>query len=112
MNHPDAARGAYVAPFLRYRHPEQSAAWLERAFGFERGDIVSDAAGEVEHISMRAGESVVIIGRTSGTQFDDLLVQPIDVGGLGTQTCYLAVDNIESHFARAQTAGADSCGGG
>ena len=95
-----------ITPLLRYRDPQMAARWLCRAFGF-RINKVDDQAGKLpQFITLDAGESTILIGPAFGTLLDDWLVQPEDVGGLGTQVCYLTVDDITEHRAAAVAAGA------
>ena len=86
-----------VTPVLRYGDPLMAAEWLSRAFGFDVEHVARAADGEIEYISLRAGDSSVLIGPADGAPFDELLVQPGEIGGAGTQTCYLNVADIEEH---------------
>ncbi|MGI9424538.1 MAG: VOC family protein [Hyphomicrobiaceae bacterium] len=95
-----------VTPVLRYRDPMEAADWLGRAFQFEVEQVACDATGEIEYIALAAGESSVLIGPANGAPFDDLLVQPSEIGGAGTQTCYLNIDDIDAHCKTAAAAGA------
>ena len=95
-----------VAPLLRYRDPNKAADWLCRAFGFKIDTVEREADGSLRFISLNAGNSSILVGPAGGTQLDEWLVQPDDIGGYGTQTCYLQVDDIAAHRAAAEAAGA------
>ncbi|MEM9357062.1 MAG: VOC family protein, partial [Pseudomonadota bacterium] len=95
-----------VSPFIRYEDPYEAASWLCEAFGFKVGKIEREPDGQLICITLDAGSSTIVIGPVDGTQLDGLLVQPADVGGVGTQTCYAHVKDVYAHYETAIAAGA------
>ena len=95
-----------ITPYLCYREPDIAADWLCRAFGLSLENAVRDVDGRVIYISLRAGESRILVGPTSGTRFDGLVTQPQDNGGKGTTICYLSVSDVSEHRQSAAAAGA------
>lgn len=95
-----------VTSYLCYEKPDEAALWLCEAFGFDKEDTARDADGRLIYFSLRAGRSCILIGPSAGTRFDGLVVNPLDIDGKSTQVCYLAVDDVEAHCLRAQSAGA------
>ncbi len=95
-----------VSPFIRYEDPYEAASWLSEAFGFKIGNIEREPDGQLICITLDAGSSTIVIGPVDGTQLDGLLVQPADIGGVGTQTCYAHVTDVYGHYEKALAAGA------
>jgi uncharacterized glyoxalase superfamily protein PhnB len=106
-----------VSPILRCRDVKASAQWLCRAFGF-RLQGQGDESGrskeperlgdeQTDHVVLYSGDYVVLLCAASGSVLDSLLVEPGDVGGLGTQSCYITVEDVDAHYARAERAGAN-----
>lgn len=95
-----------VTPLLRYLDPHGAAEWLCRSFDFKIRTIEHEADGSLRCIALDAGQSTIVIGPVLGTELDNLMVQPSDIGGGSTQTCYATVDDIEAHYASAKAAGA------
>jgi hypothetical protein len=57
-------------------------------------------------VSLRLGDSFVLLRPIASSVFDNLMVQPEAVGGANTQTCYLTIADATAHCAHAQAAGA------
>ncbi len=96
-----------VVPLMRYRDLKQAIAWLSEAFGFVPHYTASDDNGDLIYAQMTYGHGMVMLGPVRDSDFDDLLSQPDEIGGTETQSCYLVVEDIESHFERAKEAGAE-----
>lgn len=95
-----------LVPLIRYRDVDAAIAWLGNAFGFEPRNVVRDPDGTVAYAELAFGRGVVMLGPVGHSVLDGLLKQPDELDGIGTQTVYVAVDDIEDHFKRARTAGA------
>ncbi|NJO32208.1 MAG: glyoxalase [Rhodospirillales bacterium] len=95
-----------ILPIVRYKEPVAAARWLCRAFGFCVHDEACGPDGNVAHVVLRHGDDFVLIGPLHGTVFDDLMVQPIDVGNRSTQAFYVTVADVDAHCTDARTAGA------
>lgn len=94
-----------VTPLLRYRDVRAAAKWLCAAFGFSEHQTTTWPTGEIRYISLRLGNSFVL-ACPAATVLEDLMVEPGKVNGANTQASYLAIDDIDRHFARARDAGA------
>lgn len=92
---------------MRYRDLPKAINWLSEAFGFEAHYTATDEDGTLIYAQMTFGHGMVMLGPVRDSDFDDLLSQPDEIGGTETQSCYLVVDDIESHFERAKEAGAE-----
>jgi uncharacterized glyoxalase superfamily protein PhnB len=88
---------------ISYRHPMPMLDWLERAFGFERSMIITDADGKLVHSQMRFGNGLIMVG----TEWTGDHKSPASVGGKNTQTVHVHLsENVDAHCARAEAAGA------
>jgi uncharacterized glyoxalase superfamily protein PhnB len=100
------AHAAAITPVLRYRDAGKAALWLCEAFGFREHDRAQALDGRVRFVSLRLGDSFVLVRPVGGSSLDDLMVQPEAVGGASTQTCYLTIPDAVEHRNRAKAAGA------
>jgi uncharacterized glyoxalase superfamily protein PhnB len=90
---------ASVFPVLKYRDAPAAAAWLEKAFGFERQMVVPGGDNNtVAHAGMRLGNGIVMFGSERADPANPWAAE----GGV-----YVAVDDIDTQYARAQAAGAE-----
>ncbi|MDX2308215.1 MAG: VOC family protein [Hyphomicrobium sp.] len=96
-----------LVPLIRYRDTGAAVDWLERAFGLEPVNIVREDNGTIAYAELSSGRGLVMVGPVGDSSLDALLRQPDEVGGLGTQACYVAVDDVAAHYARAVEAGAE-----
>lgn len=99
----DPAR-ASLASALFYRDPWAALDWLEKAFGFERSMVISDADGGLAHSQMTFGNGYIMVGR----EWADYTVSPANLGGKNTQFLHVRLDeDVDAHCARARAAGAE-----
>lgn len=96
-----------LVPLMRYRDLAAAVDWLCNAFAFEKQVAVSDADGSTVYAQLTYGNSMVMLGAVRETDLDALLCQPDEVGGAETQSCYVVVDDIDEHYARALDSGAE-----
>ena len=85
-----ATTAVTVFPFFGYDDAQAAIDWLERAFGFERGDVSYGAEGKVAHAELWYGLGGVMLG-----------------SGAGGDGVYVVVEDIGEHYARAKAAGAE-----
>ncbi|KVN16838.1 MULTISPECIES: VOC family protein [unclassified Burkholderia] len=87
-----------------YRDPRAALEWLERAFGFARCVVVSDAQGRIAHAEMSFGDGIVMIGEGG---WSDFAVSPESLDGKNTQCVHVQLQSdIDAHCERARAAGA------
>ncbi len=93
-----------IFPFLRYQDAPAAIEWLARAFGFEKHMVVPGPDGTIRHAQMRFGPGVIMLG----TVRDDKLgmKRPTDLPAVN-QGIYIYVDDVDAHYERAKTAGAE-----
>jgi uncharacterized glyoxalase superfamily protein PhnB len=99
-------RATTITPVLRYRDVSLASRWLCAAFGFQEHNRAQELGGHVRYVSLRLGDSFVLLRPIGSSVFDNLMVQPETVGGANTQTCYLTIADATDHSERAKAAGA------
>ena len=86
-----------------YKGPFAALDWLEKAFGFERTMVITDAEGNLGHSQMKFGDGYIMVG----PEWADHVASPSSVGGKNTQSIHVHLkDGIDDHCARAKAAGA------
>lgn len=91
-------------PIIGYADARAAIEFLCTAFGFTRHTVMDGGDGLVLHAELRLGPGVIVM--VGSVQYDTLGMRvPDDVGG-HTGGVYVAVDDIEAHYARSQLAGA------
>jgi uncharacterized glyoxalase superfamily protein PhnB len=99
-------RATAITPVLRYRDVGVASRWLCEAFGFQEHNRAQELGGHVRYVSLRLGDSFVLLRPIASSVFDNLMVQPEAVGGANTQICYLTIADATDHCAHAKAAGA------
>ncbi|HUN71807.1 MAG TPA: VOC family protein [Steroidobacteraceae bacterium] len=95
-------RPAFI-PALAYKDNRAALAWLQRAFGFEPCEVLTDSKGNIVHAEMTHGGGIVMIG----TEWADWTRSPASLGGKNTQRVHVRIESgIDEHCARARQAGA------
>jgi uncharacterized glyoxalase superfamily protein PhnB len=86
-----------------YKDPFAALDWLEKAFGFERTMVITDAEGKLGHSQMNFGNGYIMVG----SEWADYTASPASLGGKNTQTIHVLVPSaIDAHCERARAAGA------
>lgn len=83
---------------LRYADARAAAEWLERAFGFERGEIHEAPDGTIGHAEYRWGDSIVMFGQDRDDGFGR---------HAGQGWTYVTCDDPDALLSRAREAGAE-----
>jgi uncharacterized glyoxalase superfamily protein PhnB len=90
-----------VFPWRTYDDAQAAIAFLESAFGAERHAFHVADDGSVTHAELRFGNGIVMLGSARPD-----VPATRGAGGRGTGV-YIAVDDVDAHYARARTAGAE-----
>ncbi len=98
---------ANIIPCMRYRDAPAAIEWLCNAFGFEKMLVVPGEGRTIAHAQLVFGNGMIMLGSAGNTEFDKLQKPPSDLGGVGTQSCYIVVEDTDAHHARAVAAGAE-----
>ena len=96
-----------VIPAMRYNDAPAAIEWLREAFGFEEHLVVPGEDGTIAHAQLVFGNGMIMLGSTRDDEFGKLQKPPSDLGGAGSQSCYVIVEDADVHYARAVAAGAE-----
>jgi len=96
-----------LVPLMRYRDVSAAVDWLCDAFEFERHSVVHAADGTIFYAQLTFGNGMVMLGPVRSSELDELMRQPDEIGGMETQNCYLVVEDVDAHYAKAISAGAE-----
>jgi uncharacterized glyoxalase superfamily protein PhnB len=98
---------ANVIPTMRYEDAPAAIAWLCQAFGFEKGLVVPGEGGTIAHAQLVFGNGMIMLGSAGSGEYDALVKPPKSIGGIGSQSPYIVVEDVDRHYARAVAAGAE-----
>ena len=104
-SHPKATRATTI-PCLRYQDAKAAIEFLCKAFGFEKHAVYEGPDGSIMHAELSFGNGMIMLGSVSDSPFSKLQKLPAEVGGVGTQSPYLIVNDADAHHAQALAAGA------
>ncbi|WP_067333200.1 VOC family protein [Stappia indica] len=90
-------------PALRFGNARQMVEWLQQAFGFTVHACHEASDGTIAHAELALGNSVLMLGQARDDDFAQIVGQPDGPSG---KTLYIAVEDIDAAFARAEAAGA------
>ncbi len=86
-----------------YKDPVAALEWLEKAFGFERMMVITDAKGKLAHSEMKFGDGYLMVG----SEWAEFVASPASVGAKNTQSIHVHLkDGVDAHCERARAAGA------
>ena len=90
-----------ITPYLLYEDVAGALKFLSKAFGFKKyGEQFRGPDGKLNHAAMQLGDDTIMMGYP-GPQYKN----PKRLGQ-ATQNMYVTVDDVNTHFKRAQKAGA------
>ncbi len=96
-----------IIPTLKYDDASIAIEWLCEAFGFEKHLIIPDDSGVIEHAQLVFNGDMIMLGSARNTEFDSFQKTPHAFGGIGTQSPYIIIDDVDAHYHRALSAGAE-----
>ena len=92
-----------IFPILRFNDAREAIRWLCATFGFVELFSAPESGQIVRHAQLKLGTNVIMLG---SVRPDDGMTSP-QVLGAATQALYVHVDNLDAHFERARSAGAE-----
>ena len=98
---------ATVIPTLRYRDGQAAIDWLCKAFGFKQQLVVPDQSGAIAHAQLVYGNGMIMLGSATNNDFHKLVKAPSESGGIGSQSAYIVVTDVDDHYKKAVAAGAE-----
>lgn len=96
-----------IIPTLKYEDAPAAIEWLCRAFGFEKHLVAPGEDGLINHAQLTFKNGMIMLGSVRDSEFDQLQKTPRAVGGAGTQSPYIVVEDVDAHCAVARAAGAE-----
>lgn len=96
-----------IIPTLKYENAAEMIEWLGDAFGFEKHVVVTGDNGRIDHAQLLLNGDMIMLSSSGGSEFDQYQKTPQSVGGVGTQSPYVLIDDVDAHCARATAAGAE-----
>jgi uncharacterized glyoxalase superfamily protein PhnB len=95
-------RPAFISSII-YRDNRAALEWLQKAFGFEASEVLTDANGDIVPAEMTHGDGVIMIG----SEFAEWTRSPASVDGKNTQRVHVRLGRgIDEHCERARQSGA------
>jgi uncharacterized glyoxalase superfamily protein PhnB len=92
-----------IFPILRYNDARGAMRSLCATFGFVELFSVPGSGPFVRHAQLKLGTNVIMLG---SARPDELMASPQALGA-ATQALYVFVDDLDAHFERARSAGAE-----
>jgi uncharacterized glyoxalase superfamily protein PhnB len=86
---------------FRYRDAVAAIDFLERAFGFQRGEVHQAPDGTVVHAELHFAGEWIMLGSTSDGSDGRMAIET------GPASTYVVVDDPDAHHDRARAAGAE-----
>ncbi len=80
-----------IFPTMRFTDADAALEWLSRAFGFTERAAHRDEDGTIHHAEMALGNGMIMFGQ----------------GDPASQAIYVAVEDVDAHYAQAKAAGAE-----
>ena len=99
--------GSKIIPTMRYADAVAAIDWLCRAFGFERRLVVPGKDGTIVHSQLVLDDGMIMVGSVRDDDFGVLQRPPSMLGGIGTQSAYIVVEDADAHYESAVAAGAE-----
>ena len=96
-----------VIPTMRYHDASAAIEWLCKAFGFEKCLVVHGENGTITHAQLVFGNGMIMVSSAQQNEFDRLVRPPRDLGGVGSQSPYIIVEDADEHYRQAVAAGAE-----
>jgi uncharacterized glyoxalase superfamily protein PhnB len=98
-----AQQSPCIFPALRFGNANRMADWLQHAFGFRLHACHTADDGSIAHAELALGSSIIMIGQARDDAFSKIVGQP---NGPGGKTLYIAVEDVDAAFRKAEAAGA------
>jgi len=92
-----------IFPILRYNDARGAMRSLCATFGFVELFSVPESGQFVRHAQLKLGTNVIMVG---SARPDERMASPQILGAV-TQALYVYVDDLDAHFERARSAGAE-----
>jgi uncharacterized glyoxalase superfamily protein PhnB len=97
-----------ISPALFYDDAPAAIDWLCRVFGFEVRLKVEGEPGIIEHSELEIPDGLIMVSTAERKKSaaHGQMVSPKSIGGRGTQSLCVHLDDVDAHHARVKAAGA------
>jgi len=90
-----------ITPYLYYEDVDRALTFLAKAFGLRKyGAQMRGPDGKINHAAMKLGSGLIMMGRPASDYRNPKRL------GQATQSLYINVKDVDTHFRRARKAGA------
>ncbi len=96
-----------IIPTMRYKDAPAAIEWLCTVLGFEKHLVVPGENDTIAHAQLILGNSMIMLGSENDNEFGKLVKTPPDLGGINTQTAYIIIEEIDAHYQKTKSAGAE-----
>ena len=95
-------RPAFISSIV-YKDNRAALKWLQKAFGFEVGEVLTDSKDNIVHAEMTHDDGVIMISN----EWTSWARSPSSIGGTNTQRIHVRLSkDIDEHCEHARQAGA------
>ena len=102
MTPPTPPRPAFI-PAIIYKDQRAALMWLQKAFGFDVGEVLTDSKENIVHAEMTHEDGVIMLSN----EFTSWAKSPTGAGGSNTQRVHVRLSKgIDEHCEQARQAGA------
>lgn len=98
---------AIIIPTMRYKDASGAIDWLCKTFGFKEHLVVPDGQGRVIHAQLVLGNSMIMLGTNTDTEYGRHVKTPGEVNGVNTQSPYIIIEEIDAHYSHTKESGAE-----
>ncbi len=92
---------------LRYENAKAAIDWLVKAFGYKEHLVVPGKGNKIEHAQLTFGNGMIMLSSPRDTLYGKFVKSPAEMGGFITQSPYIIVEDIDSHYLNAKNCGAE-----
>ena len=96
-----------IIPGMRYKDAPSAIKWLCKVFGFEEHLIVPAENDMIAHAQLTFGNGMIMVGSLREDEFIKYQKPPSGLAGYNSQSPYIIVDDIDTHYNCAVEAGAE-----
>ena len=97
--------GKGIVPGMRYADAPAAIEWLCDVFGFARRLVVPGPEGTIAHAQLTLGDGMIMLGSVQEDEYGSMMKTPQEAG-CNTQCAYVVVEEIDAHYSRAVSGGA------
>ncbi|MBT8272920.1 MAG: VOC family protein [Bacteroidia bacterium] len=98
--------GSVIIPTMQYKDAPAAIEWLCNAFGFEKQLVVPGDNETIAHAQLNFGNAMIMLASETNNEYGQFVKSPKDLNGFNTQSSYIIVEDVDTHYSRAIAAGA------